>query len=77
VIQGSSELNMLSYVPGPIRTVTLDDLARLQTDSMAMLRPDERQALAHKAPALQLVDRAHLAGKQPYVIVEIVPTGSR
>jgi 4-amino-4-deoxy-L-arabinose transferase-like glycosyltransferase len=77
VIQGSSELNMLSYVPGPIRTVTLDDLARLQADSMAMLRPDERQALAHKAPALQFVDRAHLAGKQPYVIVEIVPTGSR
>lgn len=77
VIQGSSELNMLSYVRGRIQTVTLDDLARLKTDSVAMLLPDERQTLARQAPALQLVDRAHLPGKQPYVIVEIVPTGSR
>lgn len=77
VIQGSSELNALSYVPGRIQTVTLDNLAQLQTDSMAMLRPDERQALVRKAPALRLVDKAHLSGKQPYVVVEIVPNESR
>jgi len=76
VIGNSTDFNMLSYVPGRIRAVTLGDLARLQTGSIAVLRPEEEQTLAREAPTLQLIDRADLS-KKPFRIVEIVPNGSR
>ena len=76
VIGGSTERNMLVYVPSRIRAVTLDDLARLQTDSIAVLLPEEQQALARQAPTLRLVDRTDLVRK-PYSVVEILPNRSR
>lgn len=77
VIGGSTELNMLGYVKGKIRAVTLDDLARLQTHSVAVLLVEERQALAQRAPELRLVDGPDLASqKRRYRVVQIFPGGS-
>ena len=72
VIGSSTDHNILVYVRGPIRAVTLDDLAKLQTGSIAVLRPEEQQALARQAPTLRLIDRADLVRK-PYRVVEILP----
>lgn len=76
VIGNSTEHNMLGYVRGRIRAVTLDDLARLQTHSIAVLLPEERQALARQAPTLRIIDRADLSQRRPYKVVEILQNGS-
>lgn len=74
VIGSSTELNMLGYVRGKIRAVTLRDLARLQTHSIAVLLPEERQALAQQAPTFQIIERADLVSqRRPYKLVEILP----
>jgi 4-amino-4-deoxy-L-arabinose transferase-like glycosyltransferase len=78
VIGNSTEHNMLVYVRGRIRAVTLDDLARLQTHSIAVLLPEEREALARQAPTLRIIDRADLVSqRRPYKVVEILPSGSQ
>jgi 4-amino-4-deoxy-L-arabinose transferase-like glycosyltransferase len=78
VIGNSTEHNMLGYVRGSIRAVTLDDLARLQTRSMAVLLPEERQALTRQDPTLRIIDRVDLVSqRRPYKVVEILPNGSQ
>jgi 4-amino-4-deoxy-L-arabinose transferase-like glycosyltransferase len=74
VIGATTEYNMLGYVSGKIRAVALEDLARLQTPSIAVLLPEERQALARQSPTLLLIDRADLVSmRKSYKVVEIAP----
>ena len=74
VIGDTTEYNMLGYVNGKIRAVTLEDLARLKTPSIAVLLPEERQELARQSPTLGLFDGPHLVSmRKSYMVVEIVP----
>jgi hypothetical protein len=74
VIGSSTELNMLGYVRGRIRAVTLGDLAKLQTRSIAVLLPEEQRALARQAPTFQIIERADIGSqRRPYKVVEITP----
>jgi 4-amino-4-deoxy-L-arabinose transferase-like glycosyltransferase len=78
VVTGSTEYNMLVYVRGTIRAVTLDDLARLKTSGIAVLLPAEEGALAQQDPTMRLVDRANIVSqRRPYRIVEIQPSELR
>lgn len=78
VISGSTEFNMLGYVKGKIETVTLDDLSRLKTRSVAVLLVEERQALARLAPALRVMDGPDLVShRRPYRVIQIFPDGSQ
>lgn len=78
VIGNSTEHNMLGYVRGVVRAVTLDDLSRLQAHSIAVMRPEERRALTSRAPTLQVIDRADVVSqRRPYKVVEIFPNASR
>lgn len=74
VVGNSTEHNMLVYVKRPIRAVTLDELAALDTSAVAILLPEEERALAQKKPRLRLVERG-VTGlqKTPYKIMEIQP----
>ena len=72
VVGNSTEHNMLVYVRGPIRAVTLDDLAALNTSAVAVLLPEEERVLAQKSPGLRLVDVADIISQRTqYRIVEI------
>jgi 4-amino-4-deoxy-L-arabinose transferase-like glycosyltransferase len=74
VIGSSIELNMLGYVKGGIRAVTLSDLAKLKTHTVAVLLPEEQQALAQQAPTFQIIERADIVSqRRPYKVVEIKP----
>jgi 4-amino-4-deoxy-L-arabinose transferase-like glycosyltransferase len=74
VVGNSTEHNMLVYVRGPIRAVTLDYLATLNTSAAAVLLPEEERALAQKKPGLRLVDRGEIGSQgTPYRIIEIKP----
>lgn len=74
VVGISTEHNMLSYVKGPIRAVTLDDLAQLKTLATAILQPDEELALADKNSAMQLIELARIVSqKRPYRVFELRP----
>lgn len=78
ILTQSSEYNMLVYVRGPIREVTLGDLARLKTPALAVLLPAEEAALAQQNPTIRLVDRAQIVSqRRSYRIVEIEPSESR
>lgn len=78
VIGNSTEHNMLGYVSGRVRAVTLDDLSRMQNRSIAVLLPEERQALASLALTLTMIDRADIVSqRRPYKVVEISPKGSQ
>jgi len=78
VIGNSTELNMLGYVKGEIRAVTLDDLARLKIPSTAVVLVEERQALAQRAPGLRLVDGPDLTSqKRPYRVLQLFPDGAQ
>jgi 4-amino-4-deoxy-L-arabinose transferase-like glycosyltransferase len=55
IVKGSDEYNMLAYVKGTIRTVTLDDMARLRADAVAVLATSERKTLSELHPELCLV----------------------
>jgi 4-amino-4-deoxy-L-arabinose transferase-like glycosyltransferase len=75
IIGSSSEFNMLVYVSGPIRSVTLNNLGRLDKRAVAVLHPDEEAALARANPTLHLVDGADIISQRmPYRIVEISPS---
>lgn len=74
IIGSSTDQNMLVYVKGTIRAVSLDELAKLKTRAIAVLLPEEQQALTLKAPTLQLVQRANIvAQRRPFIVVEIQP----
>jgi hypothetical protein len=76
VINESAEYNVLVYVRAPVRQVALDELARLDTASAAVLLPEELQALSRQNPTLQFVVGQELVSlKQSYRIVEIRPIG--
>ncbi|MFL6793190.1 MAG: ArnT family glycosyltransferase [Bradyrhizobium sp.] len=78
VLASSIEPNMLVYVSGTIRAVTLSDLARLKTSAIAVMLPVEEGALAQQNPTLRLIDRASVVSqKTPYRIVEIQPSEPR
>jgi len=78
VIGSSTELNMLGYVQGNIRAVTLSELAKLETTVVAVLLPEEKDALALQAPTFQIIDRASIVSqRRPYRVVEIAPNISR
>ena len=73
VVGSSTEHNMLVYVRGPIRAVTLDDLAALNTSAIAVLLPEEERVLAQKKPGLRLVGVTDIVSqKTPYRVVEII-----
>ncbi len=73
VVGSSTDYNMLVYVRGPIRAVTLDDLAGLNEPSIAVLLPEEERALAQKKPTWQLVGRADIVSMRTrYRVVEII-----
>lgn len=75
ILRQSSEYNMLVYVRGPIRAVTLSDLAGLKTSALAVLRPAEEAALAQQNPTMRLVDRADIVSQRTlFRIVEIEPS---
>jgi 4-amino-4-deoxy-L-arabinose transferase-like glycosyltransferase len=76
VIGNSTELNMLGYVKGEIRAITLDDLVRLKIPSTAVVLVEERQALTQRAPKLRLVDGPDLTSqKRPYRVLSLFPDG--
>jgi 4-amino-4-deoxy-L-arabinose transferase-like glycosyltransferase len=78
VVGASTEHNMLVYVRGTIRAVTLDDLARLESAAIALLLPEEESALAQRNPKVRLVDQANIVSqRRPYRIVEIQPPQGR
>ncbi|MET0968741.1 MAG: glycosyltransferase family 39 protein [Tardiphaga sp.] len=54
VVATTTEHNMLVYVRGPIRAVTLDDMARLDMPATAVLLPDETRLLAQAHPDLRI-----------------------
>ena len=72
VIGNSTEHNMLVYVRGTIRAVTLDDLARLETSAIAVMLPEEEATLGQQNPRMRLIDHANIVSqRRPYRIVEI------
>jgi 4-amino-4-deoxy-L-arabinose transferase-like glycosyltransferase len=74
VIGGSTDYNMLVYVEGPIRAVTLGDLAALKTPAIAVLLPQEERALVQKMPRFRLTDIGDIVSmKTSFRIVEIQP----
>jgi 4-amino-4-deoxy-L-arabinose transferase-like glycosyltransferase len=77
VVGSSTELNMLVYVGGTIRAVTLDELARLESSAIAVILPEEESVLAQQNPRLRLVDIANVSRKMPYRIVDIELPQSR
>ncbi|MBC9881555.1 glycosyl transferase [Bradyrhizobium sp. INPA01-394B] len=78
VVTNSTEYNMLVYVRGPIRSVTLDHLARLKTSGVAVMLPVEQAALAQQDPSMRLVDLGSIVSmRTPYRIVEIQPSEPR
>lgn len=78
VVRDSTELNMVAYIRGETRAVTLDDLARLERSAVAVMLPEEKNALAERNPGLQLTDLAStISNRTEYRIVEIEPSGSR
>jgi len=77
VVAESTDYNMLVYVRGSIVAVTLDDLARLERSAIAVMLPEEENALALRNPRLRLVDVASTGSKRtPYRVVEIQPSKS-
>ena len=73
VVGNSTDYNMLAYVRGPIRAVTLDDLARLNEPSIAVLLPEEELALAQKKPGLQFEGADIVSMRTRYRIVDFRP----
>jgi 4-amino-4-deoxy-L-arabinose transferase-like glycosyltransferase len=56
IVVGRDEYNMLAYVKGPIRAVTLDDMARLDAGAVAVLATNEQKALSHLHPELHFAE---------------------
>jgi hypothetical protein len=78
VARDSIDLNMLAYVRGEIRAVSLDDLARLKSSAVAVMLPEEKNALAGRNPELRLTNLASVArNKTEYLIVEIETSETR
>jgi 4-amino-4-deoxy-L-arabinose transferase-like glycosyltransferase len=73
VVGNSTDYNMLAYVRGPIRAVTLDDLARLNEPSIAVLLPEEELALAQKKPGLKFEGADIVSMRTRYRIVDFRP----
>jgi 4-amino-4-deoxy-L-arabinose transferase-like glycosyltransferase len=74
VTAASADYNMLAYVRAPVREVGLDELARLDTPAIAVLLPEELEALSRQNPNLHFVVGQELpALKQHYRIVEVFP----
>jgi len=74
IIFYAGEPNMLSYVAGPIRSVTVRELAGLRTPAIAVLLAEHRQALAQLAPSFRLIDEAEVVSHRiPYKVVTILP----
>jgi 4-amino-4-deoxy-L-arabinose transferase-like glycosyltransferase len=72
----STDHNMLVYVREPISAVALDDLAKLTTSAIAVLRPEHQRAVLQMRPELQFVEKGNVvSGKTRYNIVEIIPPG--
>jgi 4-amino-4-deoxy-L-arabinose transferase-like glycosyltransferase len=77
VLTNSTEYNMLVYVRRPIRSVTIEHLARLKTSAVAVMLPVEEAVLAQENPKMRLVDRGSIVSmRTPYRIVEIQPSES-
>jgi hypothetical protein len=77
VIRPTTEYNMLVYVKGPIRAVSLDDIARVQNPVVAVMQPDEVTELAGRNPKLAISEVARIVSlKRPYRILDIQPTGT-
>ncbi len=78
VIGTSTEHNMLVYVPGKIRAVTLDYLAKLNTAAIAVMLPEEERALSQLNPGIKTTDLAEIGPqKSRYRIVRIEFAGAR
>jgi hypothetical protein len=73
VIGGSTELNMLVYVSGPIRAIRLEDLAKLEIPSMAVMLPEEEAALKQQNPRMRLIGHT-VSQWKPYRIVQLQPS---
>ncbi len=72
----STDHNMLVYVREPVNAVALDDLAKLNTSAIAVLRPEHRRAVLQMRPELQFIEKGNVvSGKTHYDIVEIIPPG--
>lgn len=70
----STDHNMLVYVKEPVSAVGLDDLAKLNTSTIAVLRPEHQRAVLQMRPELQFVEKGNVvSGKTHYDIVEIIP----
>ena len=78
VVGTSTEHNMLGYVRGKIRAVTIDDMARLKTSAVAVLFPEEELALIQKNPEMRLIDYANIVSqRRSYRVVVLQPAETR
>lgn len=77
VVGTSTDHNMLGYVSGTIRAVTIDDMAQLKTSVVALLLPEEELALSQKNPQMKLIDRAIVSKRRPYRVVVLQPAETR
>jgi 4-amino-4-deoxy-L-arabinose transferase-like glycosyltransferase len=74
IVAGSDEYNMLAYVNGPIRAVTLDDMATLQAGAVTVLARNEQTTLSRLHPELHLADGPDLGSQRRlYRIVKVSP----
>ena len=72
IVAGSDAYNMLAYVKGPIRAVTLDDMAALEADAVAVLATGERKALSRLHPELRFAEGPDIGlQRRPYRIIKV------
>jgi len=77
VIGRTTDHNMLVYVRGPIRAVTVGDLARLDRPAAAVMLPDEERSLRDQNPRLTISGIANIVSqRRPFRILAIRPEPS-
>jgi hypothetical protein len=77
IVAGSDDYNMLTYVNGPIRAVTLDDMARLEANAVAVLARNEQKTLSRRHPELHLAEGPDLGSRRKLYRVVGVSRGAR
>jgi len=71
--EATSKMNVLAYVPAPVRRAPLAELAKLATPALAVVSVAELAALRAANPALAVVGHAQLRGHPAVMVVEIRP----
>lgn len=73
VTTSMSNLNVLAYVPAPVRRVSLSELERLSAPSLALMTLEEMSAVAGARPDYRIIEHAKLSGRPSFVLAEIQP----